>query len=128
MKRQELKLWRPQTFSDHRLTIVARAAGRPALGRDAGAVHSLQHGATILLLLAVAGCAGSPPSAVSPSWNPPPASVPPTAVLTTAPPPSPRPNCGRGRVAGTVVLTCQPDVGLCSLSLPGTTVTTGCPW
>jgi polyhydroxybutyrate depolymerase len=60
---------------------------------------------TILLLLAVAGCAGSPPSAVSPSWNPPPASVPPTAVVTTAPPPSPRPNCGRGRVAGTVVLT-----------------------
>jgi hypothetical protein len=49
MKRQELKLWRPQTFSDHRLTIVARAADRPALGRDAGAVHSLQHGATILL-------------------------------------------------------------------------------
>jgi len=67
-------------------------------------VHSLQHGATILLLLAVAGCAGSHPAAVSPSWNPAPASVPPAAVLTTAPPPSPRPNCGRGRVAGTVVL------------------------
>jgi polyhydroxybutyrate depolymerase len=67
-------------------------------------VHSLQLGATILLLLAVAGCAGSPPAAVSPSWNPAPASVSPTAVLTTAPPPRLRPNCGRGRVAGTVVL------------------------
>jgi len=67
-------------------------------------VHSRQHGATILLLLAVAGCAGSPPAAVSHESTPPPASVPPTAVLTTASPKSPKPNCGRGRVASTVVL------------------------
>ena len=64
-------------------------------------MHSLQHGATILLLLAVAGCAGSPPAAVSPSTQAP-TSVSPTAVLTTSP--RPRPNCGRGRLAGTVVL------------------------
>ena len=67
-------------------------------------MHSRQHGATILLLLAVAGCAGSPPAAVSHESTPPPASVPPTAVLTTASPKSPKPNCGRGRVASTVVL------------------------
>jgi len=66
-------------------------------------VHSLRQGATILLLLAVAGCAGSPP-AVSPGSTRGPASVPPTVVPTTTPPPSPRPSCGRGRIAGTVVL------------------------
>ena len=73
-------------------------------GRDAGAVHLPSHGAAILLMLAVAGCAGSPPAAVPSGRNPGPTSAAPTAVLTTAPPPSPRPDCGHARVAGTVVL------------------------
>jgi polyhydroxybutyrate depolymerase len=67
-------------------------------------VHLPPHGATILLLLAVAGCAGSHPAAVPSGRNPAPTSAAPTAVLTTAPPPSPRPNCGHARRAGTVVL------------------------
>ena len=91
-----------RAFSQER--IIARTADRPAQGRDAGAVHLLPHGATILLLLAVAGCAGSPPAEVPHGRNTAPTSAAPTAALTTAPPTSPRPNCGHARVAGTVVL------------------------
>jgi len=67
-------------------------------------VHLLPRGATIVLLLAVAGCAGSPPAEVPHGRNIAPTSAAPTAVPTTAPPPSLRPSCGLGRVAGTVVL------------------------
>jgi len=67
-------------------------------------VHLPSRGATILLLLAVAGCAGSPPVAVPSGRIPTPTSTAPTAALTTTPPPNPRPNCGRARVAGTVVI------------------------
>ena len=67
-------------------------------------MHLPSYGATILLMLAVAGCAGSPPAAVPSGRSPGPTSAAPTAVLTTAPPPSPRPDCGHARVAGTVVL------------------------
>jgi polyhydroxybutyrate depolymerase len=94
--------------------IIARMADRPAQGRDAGAVHCLPRWATILLLLAVAGCAGSPPAAVSRGQNPAFTSAVPTAVLTSAPPsrrlspttssPNRGPSCGSGRVAGTVVI------------------------
>jgi polyhydroxybutyrate depolymerase len=70
-----------------------------------GVVHCLRRGGTILLLLAVAGCAGSYVGAVPRQQNPAPTSAIPTAVLATAPPPpSPRPSCGSGRPAGTVVL------------------------
>src|SRR5665647_1096908 len=65
--------------------IGLRTADTPAQGRDAGAVHLPSRGATILLLLAVAGCAGYPPVAAPSGRNP-------------------RPNCGHARVAGTVVL------------------------
>src|SRR5450756_1701729 len=91
-----------RAFSQYR--IIARTADRPAQGRDAGAVHLPPHGATILLLLAVAGCAGSPPAEVPHGRNTAPTSAAPTAGLTTAPPPSLWPSCGLGRVAGTVVL------------------------
>src|SRR5450759_1053890 len=91
-----------RAFSQER--IIARTADRPAQGRDAGAVHLLPHGATILLLLAVAGCAGSPPAEVPHGRNTAHTSAAPTAVPTTAPPPSLWPSCGLGRVAGTVVL------------------------
>src|SRR5665647_2784031 len=84
--------------------IGLRTADTPAQGRDAGAVHLPSRGATILLLLAVAGCAGYPPVAAPSGRNPRPTSAAPTAALTTAPPTSPRPNCGHARVAGTVVL------------------------
>jgi len=83
---------------------TARTADRPAQVRDAEAVHLLPNGATILLLLAVAGCAGSPTASVPPGRNTAPTSAAPTAVLTTAPAPSLRSSCGRERVAGTVVL------------------------
>ena len=66
-------------------------------------MHLPLHGAAILLLMAVAGCAGSRPAAVSGGRIPGTTSPAPTAVLTTAPPPSPGPNCGHARVAGTVV-------------------------
>ena len=56
------------------------------------------------MLLAVAGCAGSPPGAVSPGQSSTPTSAVPTAVLTTSPAPTPKPTCGRERAAGTVVL------------------------
>jgi polyhydroxybutyrate depolymerase len=75
----------------------------PAQGQ-AGAVQLQPYGATILMLLAVAGCAGHPPVAAPSGRNPRPISTAPTAALTTAPPPSPRPSCGHARVAGTVVL------------------------
>ena len=67
-------------------------------------MHFLPRGATIVLLLAVAGCAGSPPAAVPRGRNAAPTSAVPTAVLTAARSPNPRPSCGRARVAGTVVL------------------------
>lgn len=67
-------------------------------------MHLPSRGATMLLLLAVAGCAG-PPSAVVPSGRSPgPTSAVPTAAPTTGPPLNPRPTCGHARVAGTVVL------------------------
>jgi polyhydroxybutyrate depolymerase len=71
-------------------------------------MHFLPRGATLLLLLAVAGCAGPPGGAVSREQKPAPTSAVPTAVLTTAPlatpSPSPRPSCRSERAAGTVVL------------------------
>jgi len=77
-------------------------------------VHFLRQGATILLLLAVAGCAGSAAGALPPRQNPAPSAAVPTAALTAAPrparlPPTTRPSgampsCGSGRAAGTVVL------------------------
>ena len=95
-----------------------------------GSVHCLRRGAAILLLMAVAGCAGSHSGAVPRQQNSAPTSAIPTAVLTTAPPtrlptatptavlttapptrlapttapPSPAPSCGSGRAAGTVLL------------------------
>src|SRR5664280_972740 len=71
-------------------------------------MHFLPRGATFLVLLAVAGCAGPPAGTVSRGQNPAPTSAVPTAVLTTAPlatpAPSPRPSCRSERPAGTVVL------------------------
>jgi polyhydroxybutyrate depolymerase len=67
-------------------------------------VHLPSRGATIVLLLAVAGCAGSPRAMVPGGRNPGPTSPAPTAVLTTGPSPSPRSTCGHARAAGTVVL------------------------
>jgi polyhydroxybutyrate depolymerase len=67
-------------------------------------VHIQPQGVAILLLLAVAGCAGSPPAAVPPGLRPASTSPAPTAVLTTAPPPTTSPGCGRKHVAGTTVL------------------------
>ncbi|MEP7194193.1 MAG: PHB depolymerase family esterase [Actinomycetota bacterium] len=78
-------------------------------------MHFLRGGATILVLLAVAGCAGPPPAGVSREQDPTPPSASPTTVLTSAVPgpaevppttssSSPRPSCGREREAGTVVL------------------------
>ena len=67
-------------------------------------MHLPSLGASILLLLAVAGCAGSPPVAVPTGRIPSPTSTAPTVALTTTPPPNPRPNCGHARVAGTVVI------------------------
>ena len=68
------------------------------------------YGATIMLLLALAGCAGSPPAKVARRHNPSPT---PAAALVARPTrlpaktssPSPKPSCGRERAAGTVVLT-----------------------
>jgi polyhydroxybutyrate depolymerase len=84
--------------------MIAQAADRPAQGRHAGAVHLLPRGATLLLLLAVAGCTGSPPPSVSPGQSPASTSAVPPTVLSTVSPTSPRPSCGRERRAGTVVL------------------------
>ena len=67
-------------------------------------MHLLPRGAAILLLLAVAGCAGPPPAEVPHGRNAVPTSAAPTAVPTTAPSPSLGPSCGLGRVSGTVVL------------------------
>src|SRR5665811_2022163 len=47
---------------------------------------------------------GIPPAVVPGGRNPGPTSSAPTAVLTTGPPPNPRPTCGHARGAGTVVL------------------------
>ena len=66
-------------------------------------MHLQAYGAT-MLLLAVAGCAGSPPAAVSGGQSPTPTSAVPTAVLTISPAPTAKPSCGRERTAGTVVL------------------------
>src|SRR5665647_3717098 len=71
-------------------------------------MHFLPRGATFLLLLVVAGCAGPPGGAVSRGQKPAPTSAVPTAALTTAPlatpSPSPGPSCRSERAAGTVVL------------------------
>ena len=67
-------------------------------------MHIPSRGATILLLLAVAGCAASPPVAAPSGRIPTPTSTAPTAAPTTTPPPNPRPNCGHARVAGTVAI------------------------
>ena len=66
-------------------------------------MHLPSCGATILLL-AVAGCAGSPPVAIPGGRIPTPTPTGPTAALTTTPPPNPSPNCGHARVAGSVVI------------------------
>ena len=105
------------TASAHLQRLAVRAAeitcpqaDRSAQGRDAGAVHLLQRGAMILLLLAVSSCAGSPPGAASRGQNPAPTSEVPTAAqpMTRLPPttasPSPTARCGNQRAAGTVVL------------------------
>jgi polyhydroxybutyrate depolymerase len=81
----------------------------PTPCRPRGAFHCLRRGGTILLLLAVAGCAGSHAGAVPRQQNPAHASAIPTAALpsrlpATIPPPSPRPSCGTRRAAGMVVL------------------------
>jgi polyhydroxybutyrate depolymerase len=76
----------------------------PAQGREAGDVHLPSRGAMILLLLAVAGCAGSPPIAAPSGRNPRLTPTPPTAAPTKVQPTSPGPSCGHPRVAGTVVL------------------------
>jgi polyhydroxybutyrate depolymerase len=71
-------------------------------------VRILSRAATILMLLTIAACAGSPPPAVSPGQKPP--SPAPTTVRTSDPPPadvpssSPPPSCGSKRPAGTAVL------------------------
>ena len=76
-------------------------------------LHCIRRGGTILLLLALAGCGGVPSGGV-PHVRTAAASTVPAAVHTTAPPStrlmpitppsSPRPSCGAGRAAGTVVL------------------------
>jgi polyhydroxybutyrate depolymerase len=95
---------------------------------DAGAVECRRPGArirpllTVVLLLAVAGCAGPQTGALSHPQSPAttsavpraagtttPKAVPTTALASrrttpTTPKPSPRPSCGRGRAAGTVAL------------------------
>lgn len=67
-------------------------------------MHSPQHWATIVLLLALVGCAGPPPVVAPPRRSSAPTSQTPGAVLTTAPMQSSKLSCGRGRVAGTVIL------------------------
>src|SRR5665647_3924315 len=67
-------------------------------------MHFLPRGATFLLLLAVAGCAGPPGGAVSREQKPAPTSAVPTTAPLATPSPSPRPSCRSERAAGTVVL------------------------
>ena len=76
-------------------------------------LHCIRRGGAILLLLVLAGCGGVPSGGVPHVRNAT-ASTVPAAVRTTAPPStrlmpgtppsSPRPSCGTGRAAGTVVL------------------------
>jgi polyhydroxybutyrate depolymerase len=68
-------------------------------------VHLQPQKAAILLVLAVAACAGSPPRPIPQGLHPAPTLPASTAVVrTSAPSPTTRPSCGRERVAGTAVL------------------------
>jgi polyhydroxybutyrate depolymerase len=87
-----VRAWPPGRAATVFERLSLRLSGRP---------HG--YGATVLLLLAVAGCAGSPPIAIPPQ-NLAQTSAARTPLRATAPTRSPEPRCGRERVAGTVVL------------------------
>jgi len=88
-------------------------ADESAPGRNAAVLRCIRRGGTILLLLALAGCgavpAGGAPHVRTATTSTVPAAVhatalPSTRLMPSTPPSSPRPSCGAGRAAGTVVL------------------------